>query len=187
MTWHSCIVQIHLIPNAVQSLEYVCGLPPVWPVRRHVSAAARNANNAPWFGIIDTYWATICPLLPFLARTGRPRANDRETIDGILYVLTTGCRWQDNQDAEIGCWCEDIWHELASDLEQICKRLDRRAAPEAESDRADSLPASLTFLSFALVYCYVCGHLRLAVRQWVPPVIASSSRRADQDIEEGRQ
>ena len=37
----------------------------------------------------------IEPLLPPSARTGRPRADDRRTIEGILYVLTTGCRWQD--------------------------------------------------------------------------------------------
>jgi transposase len=26
---------------------------------------------------------------------GRKRADDRKTINGILYVLTTGCRWHD--------------------------------------------------------------------------------------------
>jgi len=26
---------------------------------------------------------------------GRPRADDRRTREGILYVLRTGCRWQD--------------------------------------------------------------------------------------------
>lgn len=31
--------------------------------------------------------------LPKPASTGRPRADDRTTINGILYVLTTGCRW----------------------------------------------------------------------------------------------
>ena len=27
--------------------------------------------------------------------TGRPRADDRRTLNSILYVLTTGCRWMD--------------------------------------------------------------------------------------------
>ncbi len=40
----------------------------------------------------------------------------------------------------------------ASILEQICKRLDRRAAPEIAPDRANSLPAGLTFLSFAVTF-----------------------------------
>lgn len=27
--------------------------------------------------------------------TGRPRANMEDVIDGVLYVLSTGCRWSD--------------------------------------------------------------------------------------------
>jgi transposase len=45
--------------------------------------------------LTDDRWAFIKPLLPPPARTGRPRANDRRTIEGILYILITGCRWQD--------------------------------------------------------------------------------------------
>ena len=40
-------------------------------------------------------WQFIQPLLPQGARTGRPRADDRRALNGILYVLTTGCRWMD--------------------------------------------------------------------------------------------
>src|SRR5215472_11088986 len=46
-------------------------------------------------GLTDSQWAFIRPLLPLPACTGRPRAGDRRTIEGILYVLITGCRWQD--------------------------------------------------------------------------------------------
>ena len=35
------------------------------------------------------------PLLPPLAKEGRPRVDDRMTVNAILYVLTTGCRWMD--------------------------------------------------------------------------------------------
>ena len=45
--------------------------------------------------LTDVQWMFIRPLLPPPARTGRPRADDRRTIEGILYVLITGCRWQD--------------------------------------------------------------------------------------------
>jgi len=34
-------------------------------------------------------------LLPPKAKTGRPRADDRMVLNGILYVLVTGCRWMD--------------------------------------------------------------------------------------------
>jgi transposase len=46
-------------------------------------------------GLTDKQWVFIHPLLPPPARTGRPRADDRRTIEGILYVLITGCPWQD--------------------------------------------------------------------------------------------
>jgi transposase len=45
--------------------------------------------------LTDQQWALIEPLLPPPARTGRPRANDRRTIEGIVYILITGCHWQD--------------------------------------------------------------------------------------------
>jgi transposase len=40
----------------------------------------------------DEQWQFIQPPLPPKAHTGRPRADDRRTLNGILYVLTTGCR-----------------------------------------------------------------------------------------------
>ncbi|MEM2405737.1 MAG: transposase [Candidatus Methanomethylicia archaeon] len=43
----------------------------------------------------DEEWELIRPLLPPKAKTGRPRINDRLVINGILYVLVTGCRWMD--------------------------------------------------------------------------------------------
>jgi transposase len=45
--------------------------------------------------LTDEQWEFIEPLLPPKANTGRRRADDRMTINGILYVLTTGCRWMD--------------------------------------------------------------------------------------------
>jgi len=43
--------------------------------------------------LTDPQWNTIQTQLPKPARTGRPRADDRTTIDAILFVLITGCRW----------------------------------------------------------------------------------------------
>lgn len=81
---------------------------------------------------MDGQWAFIQPLLPPHARTGRPRADDRRTIDGILYVLTTGGRWQDlpceygaptpvwrriRRWGELGVW-ERIWRTALAHLER---------------------------------------------------------------------
>jgi transposase len=45
--------------------------------------------------LTDAQWAILQPLLPHRNRTGRPRADDRRTLDAILYVLRTGCAWRD--------------------------------------------------------------------------------------------
>jgi len=44
--------------------------------------------------LTDSQWQRIEPVLPKPARTGRRRVNDREAINGILYVLVTGCSWE---------------------------------------------------------------------------------------------
>ncbi len=45
--------------------------------------------------LTDEQWESLAPLLPPRRPRGRPRADDRKTLNGILYVLRTGCRWED--------------------------------------------------------------------------------------------
>ncbi|MGB6784860.1 MAG: transposase [Nitrosotalea sp.] len=45
--------------------------------------------------ISDKQWETIQKHLPSPARTGRPRCDDRTTINGIMFILVTGCRWEE--------------------------------------------------------------------------------------------
>lgn len=45
--------------------------------------------------VTDAQWDRIKRLVPRPARTGRPREDEREVLNGILYVLHTGCRWED--------------------------------------------------------------------------------------------
>ena len=44
--------------------------------------------------LTDAQWKRIKPLLPKPKWTGRRPADDREVINGILYVLATGCPWE---------------------------------------------------------------------------------------------
>src|SRR5947209_2080963 len=48
--------------------------------------------------LTDDQWEFVRPFIPPEAKEGRPRADDRRTINAILYVLTTGCRWMDLPD-----------------------------------------------------------------------------------------
>ena len=79
--------------------------------------------------LTDEQWGVIEPLLPPRAHVGRPRVNDRQVINGMLYVLLTGCRWMDlpkrygayqtvwrrhRELAEQGLWERAFAHLLAS-------------------------------------------------------------------------
>ncbi len=44
--------------------------------------------------LTDAQWKRIRPLLPKPKRRGRKPVDDREVINGILYVLATGCQWE---------------------------------------------------------------------------------------------
>lgn len=43
-------------------------------------------------------WKLIQPLLPPPKKRGRPRADDHQVLNGILYVLRTGIPWNDLPD-----------------------------------------------------------------------------------------
>ena len=48
--------------------------------------------------ISDAAWAAVAPHLPPPKpphANGRPRRDDRDCLEGILFVLRTGCRWRD--------------------------------------------------------------------------------------------
>jgi transposase len=47
--------------------------------------------------IPDELWQRVEPLLPKYRRSrkgGRPRLEFRRVLDGIFYVLRTGCQWK---------------------------------------------------------------------------------------------
>ena len=59
----------------------------------HRSAADRRGLRYP-SDLSDAEWALIAPLIPPAKRGGRKRSVDvREVLNGIFYVLSTGCQW----------------------------------------------------------------------------------------------
>jgi transposase len=63
----------------------------------------------------EEQWQVLAPLLPRPKNMGRPRADDRRTLDAILFVLRSGCRWCD-LPAELGspstAWRSTAWRRL---------------------------------------------------------------------------
>ncbi len=94
--------------------------------------------------LTDEQWTVLQPLLPMQDKSkgGRPRADDRRVLDGILFTLKSGCRWDDipaehfapgitcwrrlRQWEEDGTW-ERIWMALLATLDREDK-LDWAAA-----------------------------------------------------------
>jgi len=82
--------------------------------------------------LTDDQWTILEPLLPKRkTHMGRPPADNRRVLDGILYVLKTGCAWMDlpreygpystafrrfNQWSADGTW-DRIWRTLLSQLD----------------------------------------------------------------------
>jgi transposase len=57
-----------------------------------------SASSPPSRLISDELWALAEPLIPppkpaVHGRTGRPRIDDRDALEGIAYVLSTGIGW----------------------------------------------------------------------------------------------
>jgi len=71
-------------------------------------------------------WKYIKPFLPPQPITGRKRADDRKVINGILFVLITGCRWGDlpqSYGSSVTAWRrlkrwseEGIWNQIMESL-----------------------------------------------------------------------
>jgi transposase len=58
-------------------------------------AAARRDGQRYSSDLTDAEWMLVAPMIPSARRGGRPRdVNVREVLNGILYVLWTGCQWK---------------------------------------------------------------------------------------------
>src|SRR4051812_37614883 len=65
--------------------------------------------------LTDPQWELVQDLFPPPARTGRPRRDRREILDGILGILRTGAPWRDLPE-ELGPWATvwdlfDTWND----------------------------------------------------------------------------
>ena len=111
--------------------------------------------------LTDAQWELLRPLFPAPSRRGRPRADDRQTVEAILYVLRTGCRWGDlpreygshvtawrrlRRWEEEGVW-EHVWRAALASLdeaERLCWEtayLDGSFAPAKKGAQQSALPA----------------------------------------------
>jgi transposase len=85
----------------------------------------------------DQEWDCIHDLFPPPARTGRPRRDRRQIVDGILWILRTGAPWRDLPEA-FGPWATvwdlfDAWNADGT-LDAILSRLRAERIDAGEID-----------------------------------------------------
>lgn len=107
--------------------------------------------------LTDEQWRRIKPLLPAARKEGRPRADDRRTLEGILYVLRTGCRWGDlppEYGSGVTCWRRLTQWEADGTWERVWKTLMSTLDPQAK------LAWARAFLAGTIVPVRRGGHER---------------------------
>ena len=92
--------------------------------------------------LTDGQYALLEPLLPRPKRTGRPRANLREVLNAILYLVRTGCQWRRRPHdfppwSTVHAWYrrwrpDDTWDRINDALvPQVRRQAGRHTAPRA--------------------------------------------------------
>jgi transposase len=91
--------------------------------------------------LTEAQWAVLSPLIPEqkFEKGGRPRANDRRTLNGILWVLRTGAQWNEmpgRYGSYVTAWRRlKSWEENET-WDQIWKELLRMLDEEGKLDWA---------------------------------------------------
>jgi len=104
-------------------------------------------SNLPPPQLTDEHWLLISDCFPVPApdpRGGRPRANVRRCLEGILWVLRSGARWKDlprSFPSYVTCWrrfvewsSNGVWDQA---WRRLLEQLDRQGQVDWEQGFAD--------------------------------------------------
>ena len=116
-----------------------------WPPRRRPNTTGSRTAPKPY--VSDSQWVLIRDLLrdpPKSKRGGRPRVPPRECLEGILWVLRTGTRWQDLPErypSPATCWRRfnewtkaGVWEKA---MRRLVRKLDKKGGIDWEEAMGD--------------------------------------------------
>ena len=79
--------------------------------------------------LTDEQWSIVEPLIPKKhARTGRPPADRRQMLDGIMWILRTGAPWRDLPDRFGPFQCRRFHCQIPQRGYNFQERVDHRPA-----------------------------------------------------------
>lgn len=129
-------------------------------------------------GLTDAQWERLRPLLPPLpAGRGRPRADDRTVVEGILWRLATGAPWRDLPE-RFGPWATvysrfrrwqraGVWDRVLAEL-------------QADADARGEFDWSLHFLDGTVIraHPHAAGAPKKGATTTIPRIRRSAGARA---------
>jgi transposase len=105
------------------------------------SVPAPNADPVTSSDVTDAQWELVASLVTIPQRRGRPYVDARRTLNGIRFVLATGCGWNhmpDRYGNYVTCWrrllrwqTKGIWAQIQHLLERP-DALHQHSVPHAE-------------------------------------------------------
>jgi transposase/quinol monooxygenase YgiN len=129
----------------------------------------REATAVRELRLSDAQWEQTRALLPARNHEGRPRADDRRTLEGILYILRTGAPWgalPREYGSPVTCWrrlaeweasgvWERIWAALLATLTTPERLIwvgavgNLRLTPQRRTRKSMTSPATMRAHSYA--------------------------------------
>ncbi len=106
--------------------------------------------------LTDLQWHRLSQLIPAGSWTGRPRADHRQTLNGMLFVIRTGCRWRDMPErygSHITVWrrfqewnndgvFHRLWRTFLGQLDEIGRLEWQHCSPERLMQRGRTSQAA---------------------------------------------
>jgi len=114
-----------------------------WPPRRRPNTTGSRTAPKPY--VSDSQWVLIRDLLrdpPKSERGGRPRVPARKCLEGVLWVLRTGTRWQDLPErypSPATCWRRFNEWTKAGVWEKAMRRLVKKLDANGEIDWEEAM------------------------------------------------
>lgn len=116
-----------------------------WPKRKRVSTKTASKTERPVV-LTDKQWSLVTKLFPWTPpsqKGGRPKAHPRDCLEGILWILVTGARWNDlPKEYPFKATCHRRFQQWTIEGQTILEQMDEAGQIDFSETFADGTFAS---------------------------------------------